>query len=287
MLNKGVLNINAWMKIKIGNNPEIDTRDITSRLFFLDDDENPVINNTYNEIAGFDGSLFNSAFYARNSIDARFLLKFQDWTDYKLAKHDIFKTFLQKSLIRIRTSTEPAIVKYVRTGSFEIAPLDGNRYECLFTIPFENPSGYKYSLLTSDNLYTYETEGWQIGMNLPNGQDLQYNFVNQSQFRVYNASDITVDPYMQRHELKIIIKHSGGAFGIENKTTGDLYRFNGNMDSNDTLMIDGINTYKNNALADNQTNYSYLTLAAGWNDIRIIGATDLDITFSFPFIYLG
>jgi Phage tail protein. len=59
------------------------------------------------------------------------------------------------------------------------------------------------------------------------------------------------------------------------------------MNSNDTLMIDGINSYLNGDLADNQTNYGYISLATGWNSFKIISATDLDITFSFPFIYLG
>lgn len=256
-------------------------------MTYLGDATAPVLTNSYSEYAGIDGSIFNSSVFSKSTVNVNFRLIFADSYDLKLAKHDIYQLFVTKELIRIRTNSEPAKVKFVRTGNFDITPQKQGAMGVVFTIPFENPSGYLYSLYNSDVAKTYEQEAWQLGMNLPNGQDLQYNFVNQSQFRVYNASDIMVDPYFQRHELKIIIKHSGGAFGIENKTTGDLYRFNGSMDSNDTLMIDGINTYKNNALADNQTNYSYLTLAAGWNDIRIIGATDLDITFSFPFIYLG
>lgn len=275
------------MWIKVGNQPEKNVEDITPDLEYLSESSSPAIANAYTDNAGIDGSQYNYSAFGRNVVTANFLLHFSTWYSFELAKHDIYRIFSTKQVIRIRTDSSPAVVKYVRSAPFEIKPISDGSHDATFSIPFENPSGYLYSLYNSDVAKTYEQEAWQLGMNLPNGQDLQYNFVNQSQFKVYNASDITVDPYMQRHELKIIIKHSGGAFGIENKTTGDLYRFNGSMDSNDTLMIDGINTYKNNALADNQTNYSYLTLAAGWNDIRIIGATDLDITFSFPFIYLG
>lgn len=275
------------MWIKVGDQPEINVEDITPDLEYLSESSSPAIANTYTDNAGVDGSQYNYSVFGRNVVTANFVLHFSTWYSFELAKHDIYRIFSTKQVIRIRTDSSPAVVKYVRSAPFEIKPISDGSHDATFSIPFENPSGYLYSLYNSDVAKTYEQEAWQLGMNLPNGQDLQYNFVNQSQFRVYNASDIMVDPYMQRHELKIIIKHSGGAFGIENKTTGDLYRFNGSMDSNDTLMIDGINTYKNNALADNQTNYSYLTLDAGWNDIRIIGATDLDITFSFPFIYLG
>ena len=275
------------MWIKVGNQEEINIESITPRLKFLGEDSSPALTNNYTDNAGLDGSVYNYSSFGRTNVVANFWLHFTNYYDYKLAKHDLYRTFATKELIRIRTDSSPATVKYVHATAFDIKPASDGALDSLFSITFENPSGYLYSLYNSDVAKTYEQEAWQLGMNLPNGQDLQYNFVNQSQFRVYNASDIMVDPYMQRHELKIIIKHSGGAFGIENKTTGDLYRFNGSMDSNDTLMIDGINTYKNNALADNQTNYSYLTLDAGWNDIRIIGATDLDITFSFPFIYLG
>lgn len=275
------------MWIKIGDNNEVDVESITSNLKFLGEESSPVLTNNYTDGVGTDGSQFNFATFNKSTVNAKFWLRFSDYYDLKLSKHDIYSFFSNKQLMRIRTDANPAKVMFVRARNFEIAPTESRALDASFTIPFDNPSGYLYSLVNSDVLKEYGQEAWQYGQNLPNGKDLQYQFIDQSEFQVYNASDITVDPYFQRHQLKIIIKHSGGGFGITNETTGDAYRFNGSMRSSDTLMIDGINTYLNGKLADNQTNYGYLSLEPGWNDIKITGAVDLDITFSFPFIYLA
>lgn len=281
------MKIKPWIKIKVGDQDEVDPTQVIRGLHFLDDSSSPSLTNNYTETAGIDGAVFNNASYSKNINNANFWLHFSDYYDFTLAKHDIYRMFMCKYIMRIRTNAEPAIVKFVRAGNFDITPWEKGAHDALFTIPFDNPSGLKYSYANSDVLKKYDQEAWQLGQNLPNGKDLQYQFMDQSQLSVYNASDIIVDPYFQRHELKIIIKHNGGGFTLTNKTTGDVWSFNGSMTSNDTLMIDGINTYKNDKLVDNQTNYGYLSLATGFNDIRVTGASDLDITFSFPFIYLS
>lgn len=275
------------MWIKVGDQPEINVEDIAQNLEYLSESSSPAIANTYTDSAGIDGSQYNYSTFSRNVVTANFVLHFSTWYSFELAKHDIYRIFSTKQVIRIRTDSSPAVVRYVRSAPFEIKPISDGSHDATFSIPFENPSGYLYSLVNSDILKEYGQNAWQYGENLPNGKDLQYQFVDQTQLSVYNASDIPIDPYFQRHELKIIIKHSGGGFTLENKTTGDVYEYHGNMNSNDTLMIDGINTYLNGKLNDNQTNYSYLSLAIGWNDIRVAGTADMDITFSFPFIYLG
>lgn len=53
------------------------------------------------------------------------------------------------------------------------------------------------------------------------------------------------------------------------------------------LVLDGIRTIKNNQPDSASTDYQWLTLAPGWNQIEVTGASDLDVTFSFPFMYLG
>lgn len=279
--------IKPWLKIKVGNKDEVDPSELIHGLTFLGDSSSPALTNNYTDNVGIDGSQFNTATYGKNVINANFWVHFNDYYEYTLVKHDIYKLFMSKNIMRIRTDAEPAIVKYVRAGNFEITPWENGAEDALFTIPFDNPSGLKYSLGNSNDLMTYDSELWQVGMNLPNGKDLKYQFIDQTNFQVYNASDMTIDPYIQHHQLKIVIKHNGGAFGITNKTTGDLYRFNGSMSSNDTLMIDGINSYLNGKIVDNQTNYGYLTLAEGYNDIQITGVYDMDILFSFPFIYIS
>ncbi|HIW89794.1 MAG TPA: phage tail family protein [Candidatus Ligilactobacillus excrementipullorum] len=274
------------MKLKIGEHAEIDPCEEISRLIFLGDDSSPQITNNYQDNAGQDGSIHTYSTFGKNTVSAKFNLKFSDYYDFKLAKHDIMRLFSNKQLMRIRTDAEPAIVKFVRAGNFDIVPNESRGHDATFTIPFENPSGYKYSYLTSDNPYLYETEGWQIGMNLPNGQDLHYQFTTP-RMRVYNASDIAVDPYYQRHQLKIIIKFNGSFLQLVNQTNGSSWKYLNSSNGQQTIVLDGINTSLDGAPASANTDFGNLVLEPGWNDIVATGATTLDVTFSFPFIYLG
>ncbi|KGB13903.1 hypothetical protein KY41_10655 [Latilactobacillus sakei] len=272
--------------IKRGDTPEFEITDAIQGLEFLGNDSSPVIANTYQQNAGRDGQLFQTQTFDKTVENANFLINFGDWYDFKLLKHDIYRIFSQRSMMRIRTDAEMGIVKYVRPTSFDIKPISDGAHDALFTIPFENPSGYKYSLARSDNLYDYDSELWQVGMNLPNGQDIGYHFT-QLNFDVYNASDIPIDPYYQKHDLRIICHFNGSNLTILNKTNGSSWQYQKAASKSDTIILDGIKTTLNGDPASVNTDYGNIVLETGYNNISVTGATDIDITFSFPFIYLG
>lgn len=272
--------------IKRGDTPEFEITDAIQGLEFLGNDSSPVIANTYQQNAGRDGQLFQTQTFDKTVENANFLINFGDWYDFKLLKHDIYRIFSQRSMMRIRTDAEMGIVKYVRPTSFDIKPISDGAHDALFTIPFDNPSGYKYSLARSDNLYTYDAELWQIGMNLPNGQDIGYHFT-QRNFDVYNASDIPIDPYYQKHDLRIICHFNGSNLTILNKTNGSSWQYQKAASKSDTIILDGIKTTLNGNPASVNTDYGNIVLETGYNNISVTGAADIDITFSFPFIYLG
>ncbi|WP_424349936.1 phage tail domain-containing protein [Latilactobacillus sp. 5-91] len=271
--------------IKWGSAPEIDISEQIQGLTFLGDDNNPEITNNYQTNVPTDGSLLMSQSYDKSVINANFWLHFGDYYDLKLAKHDIYRIFNQKGYFRIRTDAEMGIVKFATAAKFEIKPIEDGAHDALFTIPFENPSGYKYSLARSDNLYNYDSELWQVGMNLPNGEDLNYQFKN-NRFKVYNASDIPIDPYFQKHDLKIISHFSGSSLKITNLTNGSSWQYQKPATASDSIILDGVRTTLNGQPASVNTDFGNLTLEVGWNDIAVEGATAMDITFSFPFIYL-
>lgn len=159
-------------------------------------------------------------------------------------------------------------------------------YDADFTIPFDVPKGYRYSLFRSDTPYTDEQNGWSFGMNLPDEPtDLNYHFTSNN-FRVYNASDIKVDPYYQNHDLKILVKFNGSSLKITNKTTNTEWQYNESNDGNKQIILDGITTFLDGDDVSGKTDYGNLSLNPGWNEIECTGASSVDITFSFPFIYL-
>lgn len=257
--------------------------DITDHLIFLGLTEAPDLINNYRDDSLQDGDLWNYSRYGRTIVKAKFVFTFVDRNDFKLAKHEIYQTFAQKGIFRIRTSVEPDKVRYCRVGAFDLdAPPEAGNY-CEFEIPFENPRGLQYSLENTDKMTDQNFMSFNVNLN---NQDRQYHFVSQKSFQVYNAGDITVDPAMEDHDLTITMKHNGGKFTIKNETTNKSWTYNGNLGSGDTLKLQGIRTFKNDKADSANTDYGYITLAPKWNKFTIIGADDLDVTFSFPYMYL-
>lgn len=272
--------------IKPPNGDEIDAEQITPGLRFLDDDSDPVMTTTYTDNAGQDGSAFSYSQIARNTVNARFWLHYGDWYDYKMKKHDIARFFMQKGLYRIRTDSEPAIIKWVRAGNFNIKNTETGAHDIVFTIPFDNPSGVKWSYAYSDELMEYDLNKWQVGMNLPNGQDLKYHFIDQHNFRVYNAGDLTIDA-ANHYPLQIIVTGFNGTFDMLNQTTGDELLYSGSLSSQDELVFDGVDCFKNGKNVDKSTNLAWMRLKPGWNDMKIYGYKHVDVRFHFQFPYLN
>lgn len=270
--------------IKIDDEDEVASNEITSHFTFLGLSEAPNLLHNYRDDTMQDGNIWNYSRYGQTTVTARFLLQWIDRRDYKLAKHEIYRIFGQKGIFRLRTGVEPDIVRYCRPGAFNIDVSPEDPDYCVIEIPFDNPSGLRFSRLHTDKMA--EKEFLSLNMNLP-VKKLQYHFTGQTSFSVYNAGDITVDPETQNHDLKITMKHNGGKFTVKNKTTNTSWTYNKNLGSGDTLILNGINTYKNDELDSVNTDYGYLTLKPGINNIEVSGASDLDITFSFPYMYLG
>lgn len=272
--------------IKPPEGDEIDAETITSGLRFLDDDSDPQIATTYATDAGLDGQTYSYSQVDKNTVTGRFWLHYGDWYDYKMKKHEIARFFMQKGLYRIRSDAEPGIVKFVRPGNFQIQNTENQEHDILFTIPWDNPSGVKWSLAYSDDPMLYKENLWQYGMNLPNGVDLKYHYVNQHLFQIYNASDITIDP-INHYPLQITVTGFNGNFDMINQTTGDEIVYTGGLTPDDILLFDGLNVYKNEKIANEDTNLAWIRLKPGWNDFKIFGYNKVDIKFHFRFVYLN
>lgn len=270
--------------VKIDDQDEIASTDITHNLVFLGLTEAPSLTNNYYDENLQDGRMWNYSRYASTTVTAKFVVTFDDRNDFKLAKHEVYRVFAQKGIFRLRTAVEPDVVRYCRPTAFEMTsdPAEGNY--CEFEIPFDNPRGLRYSRMNTDKMT--EQNFLSLNINLESKPRL-YHFTGSTSFEVFNAGDITVDPEMQNHELKITMKHNGGKFTLKNETTKTSWTYNKNLTSKDTVILDGITTYKNEALDSANTDYGYITLAPDWNKFTVSGANDLDITFSFPYMYLG
>lgn len=271
--------------MKIGDEAEFDIADKVKGLKYLGDDSTLASTNQLLQIPGIDGAVNQYKTYSNYQVPAKFFLRFENWQDYKLAKHQINRLFSSRKLIRIRTDTESAMVRFVMPNPPEIAPTEPEAHYASFTENFDNPSGYRYSLYRSDSLGSYDEDGWQIGMNIPSDGVPNYHFKSTS-FKVYNASDIAIDPYGQKHDLRILFKFNGPWMKITNNTNGSSYTYKKPSNGGEQIILDGIKTTLNGKPASVNTDYGTIILETEWNDISISGASNVDITFSFPFIYL-
>lgn len=279
-----------FFKMKVGNGDEFDITDKIPDLKYLGVDDassSPQFTNNYQDLSGKDGSFFVSQTLAKRTFNERFVLFTRNWEEYQLAKHEIYKLFGQRKLIRVRTDINSAKVYFGYVNAFDISPIQSGANYANLTIPFDLPKPYRYSLYRSDSPYTFKQAGWQFGMNIPSRDVLNYHFMTSS-FRVYNASDIKVDPYFQNHDLKVIIKFNGSSLKVHNKTTDTTWTYNESSDGSHTIIWDGqlLSTYLDGNQVNGKTDFGYLSLDPEWNDIECTGANSVDITFSFPFIYL-
>ena len=246
----------------------------------------PALANTYQEVPGLDGSKLQYTTFSRYQVVANFCLFFTDWQGYKLAKHQFYRLFTSRQQIRMRTDVESSIVRFVYPNLPEIKPDQNGSHYATFSMNFDNPSGFRYSLYRSDGTYSHDDDGVQVGMNLHNNEDqYQYHFTTK-QFKVYNASDVPIDPWKYKSDLRIIVKFSGNSLKLTNTTTNTEWTYQKPSNGQDTIVLDGIVTTLNTNPASANSDYGTIRLATEWNNFTVDGADSVDITFSFPFVYI-
>lgn len=270
--------------IKFENEAEFNVKDKIPELKFLGDTYTPAKTNTMQDFTGADGSLFNFSTIDKNTITLKFLLHFGDYYHFKALKHQIYDLLMQKCVYRIRTDAEPFMIKYCYSQGFDIEPVKDGSNSSLITLTMDNPSGYLFSMYPSD-MQQDIWDNYPLGWHVPVFAENDFTFTSKG-FQVFNPSSKDIDPYYDKDSLKFSLNFAGGSCKLTNKTNGSTYTYNKSSNENDDILVDGITTYVNNAVATANTNYDNLVLTRGWNDIAVSGATSINITFSFPFVYL-
>lgn len=277
-----------WLKVKIGNQDEIDINTITPDLHFVELDTTPAFSNTYQNMAGVNGSIYTTGQFDKTTINLKFLVRFNDWKDLDLAKHDIYRFFMTKEVIRIRCNTAPNKIYYCRSLPFSIAPSKVGSAGAVFTVPLDNPSGLAYSIAPSDEIVNInENDNWSYGMNIPSGKQLKYHFTNTNKFTVFNPSDVDINPYLQNDKLSISVKFTGDNITIKNTINGSTWTYNKSGNGTDTILINGVTSSLNGTPCSKDTDFGHIQLDKGDNEFEITGANSSDIVFSFPFVYIA
>lgn len=145
-----------------------------------------------------------------------------------------------------------------------------------------NASGYGESAGTTQTPFTYGSNEWSMGMNIPNEQ-LEYSFTRDN-FTVKNLSTIPIRA--NERPYKITFKGSASNLTIKNVTTGQTFTLNTSITESDEFVLYGAWPFLNNKEVYSQGNHVFIDLKKGNNQFEISGYQKINsILFDTRFYY--
>lgn len=223
--------------------------------------------------------------FDQREIRAEILIKSRDINDYYLLRDELNALFASKEPFYIIHKKQAYKRWKVRlASSFEIKPSPRLN---TFTISFICENIYAESVATSIDLQekrTWDIGLWGYGSGINVDEEYKYSF-NTNEFTVKNIGNAIVDP--RESMLEISIKGAfASSFTLINRSTGEVYQFNGPLLGTDELKISGVRTFKNGVSAFKQTNKKLISLIPGDNSFSITNGTIHSIVFNFRFLYM-
>lgn len=185
----------------------------------------------------------------------------------------------------VRHSDLPFIKYAVKPNpTIETSKVTRNDWEIKVT--FDCYKGYSESYKTVQNL-NFLDGSWQFEQNIKFHNDIKYKHKSDN-FDIYNGSSDTIDPLLN-HYLKIEINaNAKNGLTIRNNTTKDEITYKSELKKEDDFVINGVYPFLNGNRVGRYTNFEWLRLNEGYNNITIIG-TDVndppEISFDFNFIF--
>ncbi len=232
----------------------------------------PQITPTYDTMVGSDGVRLSNIAFGQTTLTIVCFIKGKQKSDFRLMRDDVYKQFYGREAIQVRSSLEPAKAMYVVPKPIEILPENGFA-GVNFAFQLDVLEGYRHTPFLSNQL-TANKDKLQYGMNLDLDNLPSYTF-KTNEFVVYNPSDLAIDPYIQRHELKWTLTGSGKDVQVNNDTNKTSFSIPGSFNP---FTLDGV-------VGSQKTDFGHIVLEKGNNVIRVTGLSNPTVTVSFPFIY--
>ena len=110
------------------------------------------------------------------------------------------------------------------------------------------------------------------------------NRLTTTNFKVYNAGNVTVEPESMMLNIELKGATSSGNLSLKNITTGEEFKLNKDI-SNRNVKLEGINVTENGINVFRDTNRRFISLAPGDNLFEVSGATFNEIRFNFKYLY--
>lgn len=241
-------------------------------------------------IEGRSGSVDYGSVDDYRTVELYVLLRSYDTVDYRLLRDEIYALFSRNFLYVEETRTRGKLYKVSIDSNYipERAPRHARDATIMLPgetvdMPFAESIGTTADI--SGYKLKYSDEIWSYGMGLLYDEDSHRYIHAGTEFSIYNAGNVTVDPFEM--DLKITIDpihQSPDFFEMTNKTTGETFRVDEGMQG-DAIVLDGPNVTINGLQALRKTNKQFISLAPGWNDFELKGTGSSRVEFDFRYYY--
>lgn len=235
------------------------------------------------EVNGTDGVLMGPSSFGPFNLILNFSFKGQDTKDLRLIKQKLRGLLFRREPYYVWHSDLPG-KKYA-----VYCTEDGNESLtnsfATFAVTFVVFKGYSESLKETDQ-FSLSSGDWQFEGGVLAYEDIKYKHDTTS-FNIYNGSSDVINPLL-RHKFKLLINiDAPKGFKIINKTTGDVFEYKKAIKNNQRITINGVHPFINNKRVGIDTNWQWLTLGKGFNEIEITGENigNVQTHWVFPFVY--
>ena len=272
-------------EVKLFNDDVSETITDIPNLRFLDFEEEGVeVQANTLEVKGTDGVLLGPTTFGPFNLVLNFSFKGEDKRDLRLLKQKLRNLFFRREPYYIWHSDMPGKKYAVYCESNENEDLTNSF--ATFKVTFVVYKGYSESI-DDTSQFSLSNGRWQFESGILATSDVHYSH-DHTAFRIYNGSSDTVNPIM-RHNFKLII-HAAAPKGLKitNTTTGDVFEYKEPLNYANELVINGVHPFLNRKQrVGKYTNFEWITLAPGYNQIVITGENikKVQTEWIFNFIY--
>ena len=260
---------------------DLDALGIRTRDFIV---SAPTPEHTTEKVVGSKGLIDMGSTLGAREITVQFKMTSADSTDFGMLRDEVFNLLRSDRvfyLIEKRNAGKRWLVKVSDAYQMTQRHVYGD-----FDVVFTANSGVAESIGTTRDSMEWDSDAWQWNIGIEFDENLQYEH-NSNNFTVHNLGTETINPRDVGTQCLIeIVASTNNHIEIENTTTGDIFRYDGNLTNSDTLRLDGIRATKNSLSVYRNTNKNVITLKPGANTFEVRGATVERILFDLRFYFV-
>lgn len=196
-----------------------DVESLFPDLRFLDYDINPVINNTFTNDAGIDGSSWQYNSAGQSTLTLHFWLHFDTYYDFLDKKRDIQNYFTSKAAFELSFSNHDIIHARCYTSKCDMSLKEKGTHDLLFDVEMINALGLWFTNRTSFLQKNWKSE-WMYDLHMAVGVSHPDWSLNAGTTNIYIPEGVRIQMTNPNMELGIKIYGASGSVSIKNETTG-------------------------------------------------------------------